>query len=208
VVVPRPKRPIPRTTTTIRTSDRAPRRASRYALFGALALVAVAVAVAIAAVLGQRGGSPAATTTQDAVASIGPVVLSASELTARAAALDQPVYWLGPSPGDRYELTRTATNDVYVRYLPPGVKAGTQRASYVEVGTYPYKGALAAVKAAAKGHLLTVAGRKGGIAEADRGRRSSVYVAFPHLDYEIEVYAPRAKGARELATSGALRLVP
>jgi hypothetical protein len=35
-----------------------------------------------------------------------------------------------------------------------------------------------------------------------------VHVAFPHLDYQVEVYAPQAEAARELATGGALTPVP
>src|SRR5205807_8523217 len=128
-----PKRAIPRTTPESRTSEPVARRVSRYALFAVLAIVAVAAAVAIAVVLGQRGGSPPATTALGATAPIGPVVLSASELKARVAALDQPIYWLGPVPGDRYELTRETTGDVYVRYLPTGVRARADRGGYVDV---------------------------------------------------------------------------
>ena len=193
--------------TEIRPAGRRARRFTRYALFAALVLVAAVAAVTIAVILGARRGSPQATT-QAGVPTVGPIVLSATGLKARVAALDQLVYWIGPVPGSRYELTRTATGDAYVRYLPPGVKAGTDRGGYVEIATYPYRGAFTTIKAAAEGKPLTVAGGKGGIAAVDRKSRRNVRVAFPHGDYQIEVYAPRAKAARALATGGSLRPVP
>ena len=42
----------------------------------------------------------------------------------------------------------------------------------------------------------------GGVAFYSRSRPTSVYVAFPHVDYEIEVYDPSAGRARRLVRSG------
>jgi hypothetical protein len=202
------KRAIPPTTTEARTAAPARKRVARYALFAALLLVAAVAAVTIAVILGARSGTVAATTTQTTVTPVGPTVLSATGLKARVAALDEPVYWIGPVAGTRYELTRTTDGNAYVRYLPPGTRAGAAPGEYVVVGTYPYRGAFAAVRAAAHGKVLTVSGGKGGIAEVERGRPTNVHVGFPHLDYQVEVYAPRPKAARTLATGGSLTPVP
>jgi hypothetical protein len=170
-------------------------------------MVAVVGAVTLALVLGTGGNSSPAVT-QVTVTPIWPVALSASGLKARARDLNQVIYWVGPAAGDKYELTRTTANDVYVRYLPPGVKAGTHQGKYLLVATYPYVGALTAIEAADDGHPLTVAGGKGAIAAVDRVKPTSVRVAFPDIDYQIEVYDPSAREARRWATSAALTPVP
>ncbi len=199
-----PGRAKPRRIATIQTSDRPAWHASRYVRLAALGVVGVAAAVTIALVVGTGARPSPGGSTQD----IGPVALSAAELKARATTLGQEMYWIGPVPGDRYELTRTATNAVFVRYLPPGVEAGANQGQYLVIATYPYAGAFAAVKAVDGGHPLTVAGGNGGIAAAESGRPTNFRVAFPHVNYQIEVYAPSAEQARSVATSSLLTPVP
>jgi hypothetical protein len=144
------------------------------------------------------------TTSAGTVTQIGPIALSAAGLRALSGNINQVIFWVGPVAGDKYELTRNTSNDVFVRYLPAGVKAGTHQGEYLVVVTYPYKGALAALKAANDGPQLTVAGGRGGVARVERGKPTNVHIAFPHIDYQVEVYSPSAKKARRLATSAAL----
>jgi hypothetical protein len=202
-----PAKATPRRTSPARTPERAPWHASKYVRFGALGIVVVAAAVSLALVLGNGGNSPPAVT-QVSVTPIWPVALTASELKARARDLNQVIYWVGPVTGDKYELTRTTTNDVYVRYLPHGVKVGAHQGKYLLVATYPFVGALAAVEASDNGHPLTVAGGKGAIAAVDGAKPTSVRVAFPDVDYQIELYDPSARKALRWATSAALTPVP
>ena len=84
------------------------------------------------------------------------------------------------------------------------MKAGQRQGKYLVIATYPHGGAFAAVKAIDNGHPLTVAGGKYGIAAVERGKPTNVRVAFPHVDFEIEVYDPTARQARRWATSAAL----
>jgi hypothetical protein len=72
------------------------------------------------------------------------------------------------------------------------------------IATYPFKGALAALKKAHTGKPRTVAGQKGALAVVERENPTNVHVAFPHLDYQLEVYSPHAKAARKFATLGYL----
>jgi hypothetical protein len=193
----------------IPTPDRAPWHASKYVRVGALGIVAVAAAVTIALVVGKRADSPpATTTTQGTVTPVGPMALTASALKALPGNLNQVIYWVGPVAGHNYELTRTTANDVFVRYLPTGVKVGTHQGEYLVVATYPDNGALAALKASNDGPPLAVAGAKGAVARVERGKPTNVHVAFPHVDYQLEIYSPSAKKALRLATSGALTPVP
>jgi hypothetical protein len=133
---------------------------------------------------------------------VGPVALSDAGLRTLAKAVGQPIYWAGPARRHMYELTRTSIGAVYIRYLPRGVKAGAPGAKYLVVATYPYPGAFAALQATG-GKELPVAGSHG-IAVVDPQRATNVRVAFPGVDYQIEVYDPSPREARAIATSSAL----
>jgi hypothetical protein len=99
-----------------------------------------------------------------------------------------------------YELTRTTAGKVYVRYLPFGVKAGAPKADYLTVATYPFAAAYEALQKVAGGQEKTVPG--GGIALVDAGHPQSVHIAFPGVDYQLEVYHPSPQRALTDALSG------
>jgi hypothetical protein len=132
----------------------------------------------------------------------GPVIASTADLKSVSKLLRQPIYWAGPRKGYREELSVTANRYSYVRYLRPGVDPGATGSSYLIVATYPFADAYAGLKKFAQGKA--VKGPNGCIYFA---KGTSVYVAFPGLDYEIEVYDPSAKIARAIVTGGALRAV-
>jgi hypothetical protein len=172
------------------------------------AVVAVAVAAAFIAwvAIDHGGGTSKAPGSQGIAGSIGPIGLSAAGLQAQSRSLHQAVYWAGPKAGYTYELTRTTTGRVYVRYLPPGAAVGAKGASYLIVATYPFPNAIRALKALAR--------HGGGIPLADGsfvyvGSRAgtSVYLARPGMPYEIEIYDPSPARARSVAVSGDVRPV-
>jgi len=145
--------------------------------------------------------TPAATTPPTTtVAQTGPVNLSAAGLKTLAGAVGQPIYWAGPTSNVMYELTRNSTAKVYVRYLPFGVEAGAPKGDYLIVATYPFPGAYEALQKVAGGQEQTVPG--GGIALVDAGYPQSVHIAFPGVDYQLEVYDPSPQRALEVAVSG------
>ena len=166
----------------------------------------VAVAVVLLVGIGEKS-SPSATTstTAAAVTPIGPVAMSSAALLAFVQGLGRPVYWIGPSAGFTYELTRTSAGNVFVRYLPKGVQVGDKRAAFTVVGTYPYPGALAALKAVPKAKAANLAG--GGVLVSTTSDPRSVHLAYPGVDYQIEVYDPVAGRARVIALSGRVRPV-
>ncbi len=174
-------------------------------------LVAIALLVVVLPVVAGCGGggksSPTATTstTAAAVTPIGPVGMSSATLLAFAQGLGRPVYWLGPSAGFTYELTRTSSGNVFVRYLPRGVRIGDKRAAFTVVGTYPYPGALAALKAVPNAKKTNLTG--GGVLVSTTADPLSVHLAYPGVDYQIEVYDPVAGRARTIALSGRVRPV-
>ena len=124
-------------------------------------------------------------------------------LRSASAQAKRPIYWVGPRSGQTYELTRTASGRVYIRYLPPGAKIGNRRADYTIVGTYPTKDALKVLQDLAKQPTeKSVPAPGGGIAVYATNAPTNVYVAFPGSDEQIEVFDPSATRALRLVTSG------
>jgi hypothetical protein len=130
--------------------------------------------------------------------------LSLSGLRSFAHKVGHPIYWAGAKRGYTYEVTQTANGDVYVRYLPSGVKAGAPK-PYLTVVTYPFPNALGALRQAAKGYTSGVSNLPGGgLAVVDSSYPKSVHIAFAQSSYQIEVFDPRPSIARSVATSGSI----
>jgi len=135
-----------------------------------------------------------------------PAMFSPDRLKALAHSLGHPLYWAGLQPGTNYEVTRTPDGRVYVRYLPAGTKAGANEV-LLTVGTYPVRGAFATTLGLAKrSDSLQAPVIGGGVAFYARSAPTSVYIAFPGSDYQIEVYDPLPAQAKQLVTSG--KIVP
>ena len=130
---------------------------------------------------------------------------SVAALRALARTLDEPIYWAGPRAGMQYELSRTAGGRIYIRYLPQGVSIGDAAPKYLTIATYPVPNALAATRATGEapgGVSVPLVG--GGLAVYSTARPSSVYVAFPGSNRQVEVYHPSGETALQTATSGAI----
>jgi hypothetical protein len=128
---------------------------------------------------------------------------SVQQLKSLAVTLGHPIYWAGVHRGATYELTQTRNGSVYIRYLPGGVAIGDRRADYLTIGTYPQNGAFELLKStAARNHVPTSRLPEGGLALVDKNHPTSVYVAFPRVDLQIEVYDPAPGRARKLVASG------
>jgi hypothetical protein len=168
-------------------------------LLGAMAAVLIVGAVIGGVVIYQNAhGSSAPSATP-----VGPVGLSESGLRTLAAAVGQPIYWAGPRKDYLYELTRTRDRKIFIRYLPPGARVGAKGARFLIIATYPFANAFQALKNVSHGQETALAG--GGIALVDTTYPKSVHLAFPGVDYEIEVYDPSPARARAVAVSGDVR---
>lgn len=180
---------------------RAPVRPGRRRQGRALAAVGLAAVVAAGVWLAVRhhGGTARNAT--------GAVAVSAQGLRTIANALRQPIYWAGPRPGMTYELTHTTDGRIYVRYLPHGVPVGAST-PYLTVGTYPDRNAFGGTSkvAHARGSVLVPVGG-GAVAFYSTGHPTSVYLAWPGVSYQVEVYSPSAGQARQLVRQGLIRAV-
>jgi hypothetical protein len=173
---------------------------ARYRVVGAVGLAVLAGLVAWL-VLRHDGGSPGGAAT---VPADGAVAVSPQGLQTLASTLGHPVFWLGPERGSTYELTQPANGRIFVRYLPAGVAVGSDK-PYLTVATYPFPGAFAAIqKQADVRGAVTARLAHGGIALLDSAYPRSVHVAFPGIDYQVEVYDPTPARAMELVSAGKL----
>lgn len=163
------------------------------------ALAAVA-ALAIAGCGG--GGSKSQTASQRSPA----VAASVTDLHSLEGSLRHPIYWAGAKTDYTYELTQTRGGNVYVRYLPAGVKVGDSRPDFLTIGTYPQPRAFQQVQAAARrkgAHKTRLP--HGGLAVQNPSRPTSLYLAYPNSGLLVEVFDPSADAARTLVRSGQIR---
>jgi hypothetical protein len=168
-----------------------------------VALVVVAALVVAAIVVFAGGDDKKSGTVRRAPA----VAASLAQLDAVATSAGHPVYWAGAQPGTTYELTQTRDGRIFIRYLPAGTEVGSPRASYLSVGTYPQRDALATLTATARAQAVaTIALAGGGRAFQDTNRPTSAYAAYPGADVQVEVFDKTPGHALELVRSG--RITP
>jgi len=169
----------------------------------------IAIAIAVAALvwllfIKDGGDDPQS---DKAAASKSVEVVSADRLLDAIAGAGYPVYWVGEEPDVSYEVTRITGDrrEFYVRYLPPDAEAETGD-PYLTVGSYQVTDALGVTQRQADepGGSSSFPVDGGGIALPNGTDPRSVYVAYPGIDVQIEVYSPEAGEALELVRSGAL----
>jgi hypothetical protein len=134
-------------------------------------------------------------------------VTSPAGLKKRSAKSGHPIFWVGPVSGSRLELSRSPDGRVYVRYLPAGARVGSPK-PYLTVGTYPLANGLAVTTAASKkaGAVALPLGN-GAVAFYQRTRPTNVYVAFPGVADQVEVFDPSAQQARPIVAEHAVQPV-
>lgn len=133
-----------------------------------------------------------------------PTLVSQAQLEALPDAVGHPVYWAGPKDGFSYELTRTSTGRIFVRYLPKGVAAGDARPDFLVVGTYSRPGSFAALRrAAGKSSSVSAKLPNHGLMVFASNKPKSVHFGYPGAGYQIEVFSP-TDAARRLVQSGTI----
>jgi hypothetical protein len=172
-----------------------PRRSRRGLMIAVGVVVAAAIAVAVLFLTGVIGGRGGGSTVAREV--------SVPQLRAYADSSATPVYWAGPIPGRRLELTETDDGNVFVRYLTADAVVADARPAFTTVGSYPFADAAAEVRRRSDAPgMQSAQAPRGGLATWSRERPSSVYLGFAGTDVLVEVYDPSPKRARELALSG------
>ena len=170
------------------------------------AVVALGIAVGLGVWLGTSGSGSSNSSSPTTSSGSTAVPISVTGLQTLANALHQPIYWAGAEAGKTYELTQQSGR-VYLRYLPPETKIGTAQ-PFLTVGTYPLPGAFSVTQRLAGESGSVGVPLNGGVAFYSRSHPTSVYLAYPGSDFQIEVFDPSAAQARQLVASGRITSVP
>ena len=133
------------------------------------------------------------------------ILLTARQLAAESQALGTPIYWAGAQSGYRYEFIRNDRGYLYVLYQPERVGVRDLVGARLVVVAYPVPEAFDVLETQADGNAI--AGPNGSIILVNRADPRSVYLAFPGVDYEIEVNDPSPAVALSIAKSGEVRPV-
>lgn len=170
-----------------------------------LALALLAGATAWFVTTGNRDGSNPILGT----ATGAPQLISADEMSSVPEEIGHTVFWAGERPGTSIEVSHDGVGNTHVRYLTDGAEAGTPEQAYLDIGTYPFKGARAATMELAAEQGLHMVRAGDGVGFYDSTRPTSVFLVFKSQpDYQVEVYHPKGEGALEVARSGGIVPMP
>lgn len=166
----------------------------------AAAIVVIVVAAIIAFAVGGNDSN------KDSNATTQQVGLNADGLKTAVSTLGRKVYWAGDEADNQYVLQTLANGQATVRYIPKDGNSNESQAIYRVIGSYPIKDAFGVTTKAgeAEGSVL-ITNADGSIVVYNKNKITNVYVAFPNVDVQIEIYDPSGQ-AVALATSG--RVVP
>jgi hypothetical protein len=174
------------------------------------AVVAVAVAAAFLVwLLFIQGDDSSSSKGGEGSTGAKPVILNQDALSTLSGTLGQPIYWAGSRPGTHLEVTQQKNGNILVRFLPENLDAGEPAQKYLTIGTYPFNDAYGGLQAvASRPGAITDSTPSGGLVVTNESTPTSVYVAYPDTNYEIEVYDPDSTEALSVAKSDALQPVP
>jgi hypothetical protein len=185
---------------------------------GSRTLLAVGAGVVVFAAVGAfvwtrsstgSNNSSAPPTTASTVSGTKAEIVSIARLGALAGAARRSIYWAGPRPRTRLEYTQKSDGTTYVRYLTGSAAAGAPGATYVVIATYAQPNALSRVKQTARQQHYSIVKLPGGaIAVTKPGRPQNMYVVYPGVPYQIEVYSPSPAQTRAIVLGGSVQRVP
>lgn len=157
----------------------------------------------------KTGAAPVSSTSTFTDVIAGKVALTENELIDAVKKLGVDVYWAGPVDGAKYTLSAPAEGQVYLRYLPNGDGLDDTKPNYVVIATYTTTDAFSATQAAGnQSNGVTFVNTEGAAVYYNKDVPTNVYVAYPNLNYQIEVFSPIAATALDIASKqSALKLV-
>ena len=178
---------------------------------GARALIVAAIVLVVGAVYlaVSSGGDDAS----DRSMPPGPYANAERVEVSKVAGLPEEVghgvYWAGEKTGEPVGVSTDDSGNVHLRYLPEGVEPDSPDPAYLDVGSYPFPGALDATAALAKEKGNIPVKVPGAVAFYPESRPTSVIIAFrKDPDVQVEVFHPDPEKALAFAKSGAIVPVP
>jgi hypothetical protein len=185
------------------SAERAKTAYARTPRFRITAVVVILLVGGIIAWLALRNTSSSSSQSRVTQAA----AVTPTQINSLASSSHHPVFWLGSRSGQTLELTQSPNGTIFIRYLPKGVEIGSPN-PYLTVATYPFPGAYAGLSKVAKqaGETSIPIGNHG-IALVSSSYPDSVHIAFPGVDYQVEVYDPTPGNATALVASGEVKAV-
>ena len=176
----------------------------RTVFIGGAVVVIVAAAIISFSVGGDdKDSAPANNGGTSASATAVPVNTDGLKSAVTAVGGAGKVFWAGEEAGFTYVLRTETNGQASVRYIPSGGDANAQGAVYRVLGSYPIKGAFDVTKKAAdSADSVLLTNSDGSIVVYNKNKTTNVYIAFPDVDVQIEIFDPTPGKALELATSG------
>ena len=136
----------------------------------------------------------------------GGVALSESELISIVKKLNRVVFWSGPQKNAKYTINASAKGQIYLRYLPNGQGLSDTNANYRVIATYDVQDAFKSTQAAAnQSNGISLSNPDGAAVFYNKATPTNVYMAYPNLNYQIEIFDPHENTSINLAsTSGTI----
>ncbi len=168
-----------------------------------LALAAMGLAAVVVILILLLNGGDSDESSDSAKASNGAEIVSVDELQEETGQGATPVYWAGERAGTELELSQPSPDRTYVRYLTGGAEAGDRRPAFLTVSTYEQPEAVTALRRQAR-EPGGIVGQAPGNATVyfNQDTPQSVYLAYPGVPVQIEVYDPNPRRALQLVNSG------
>ena len=134
-------------------------------------------------------------------------IVSVDELREAVSGPGTPVYWAGEQADTELELSRPEKGRTYVRYLTDGAEADDPKAAFLTVGTYVTTDPVARLTRLGEESGGVLAKAPGGATVYfARSQPRSIYLAYPGVEAQIEIYDPDFERALQLVNSG--QIVP
>ena len=98
-------------------------------------------------------------------------------------------------------MTRKS-GQVFIRYIPKGKECGSTSPDFRVIATYAEVDAFNSTQQAGnQAEGVSLANPDGSVVYFNKNAPSNVYLAYPGIDYQIEIYDPDPKTAVTLATT-------
>jgi hypothetical protein len=178
---------------------------------GARALIVAAFVLVIGAVYlaFTSGGDDQSQTMMTSSPYANAEKVEVSEVSGLPEEVGHAVFWAGEKGGDPVGVSSDEAGNVHLRYLPEDAEADDPEPAYLDIGSYPYPGALNATAGLLKDKGNVRVDIPGAVAVQPKSRPTSVIIAFrKDPDVQVEVFHPDPEKALAFAKSGAIVPVP
>ena len=132
----------------------------------------------------------------------GGVCLSEKELRKLVSEQKITAYWAGPISNATYSINTSNAGQVFVRYVLKGQNCDSETKEFRVIATYAVVGAYDTTRVAGgQSNGVSLANADGSVVYFNKDVPTNVYLAYPGIDYQIEIYDPNPKDAVTLATA-------